>query len=108
MNQAPFSGWVRRIASQRWTATAAALFAAALVIVSAAAFTARVTSARSQAVAPDATPITIPPVAKLGNDFTRIAQMLEPSVVYITSEYKIRPTTQRRRTPDPQQDEDQE
>ncbi|MCX7604220.1 MAG: Do family serine endopeptidase, partial [Bryobacteraceae bacterium] len=47
-------------------------------------------------------------VAKLGNDFTRIAQMLEPSVVYITSEYKIRPTTQRRRTPDPQQDEDQE
>ncbi len=107
MHQGGFSGWVRRIATQRWTATAAALFAAALVIVSAAVFTARVTSARSQAVAPDATPITIPPVAKLGNDFTRIAQLLEPSVVYITSEYKIRPTTQRRRAPEPQ-DEDQE
>ncbi|MGC8759068.1 MAG: Do family serine endopeptidase [Bryobacteraceae bacterium] len=106
MTQADFSGWMRRIASQRWTATAAALLAAAMVIVAGAAFTARVTSARSQAVAPDATPITIPPVAKLGNDFTRIAQMLEPSVVYITSEYKIRPT-QRRRTPQPDEDEDQ-
>ena len=107
MTQAGFSGWVRRIASQRWTATAAALLASALVIVAGAAFTAHVTSARSQAVAPDATPITIPPVAKLGNDFTRIAQMLEPSVVYITSEYKIRPT-QRRRTPQPDDDEDQD
>lgn len=108
MEQAAFSGWVRRIASQRWTATAVALLAAALVIVSAAAFTARATSARSQAVAPDATPITIPPVAKLGNDFTRIAQMLEPSVVYITSEYKLRPAAQRRRAPRPQEEEQED
>lgn len=88
--------WIRRLAGDRRLAASAALFAAALVIVIGAALTTSVTSARSQAVAPDAAPISIPPVAKASNEFTRIAEMLEPSVVYITSEYRIRPTTQRR------------
>ncbi|BDC48836.1 putative periplasmic serine endoprotease DegP-like protein [Bryobacterales bacterium F-183] len=38
------------------------------------------------AVAPDATPLVVPPVAQIGNDFTRLAKKLEPSVVYITAE----------------------
>jgi len=37
-------------------------------------------------VAPDATPLTLPPVVQIGNEFTRLAKKLEPSVVYITAE----------------------
>ncbi len=96
MTKKAVSFWIRRLAGDRRFAASAALFAAALVIVAGAALTTSVTSARSQAVAPDAAPLAIPPVAKASNEFTRIAQMLEPSVVYITSEYRIRPTSQRR------------
>src|SRR5215218_9101209 len=38
------------------------------------------------AVAPDATPLVVPPVSQIGNEFTRLAKKLEPSVVYITAE----------------------
>lgn len=38
------------------------------------------------AVAPDATPLTVPPVVQIGNEFTKLAKKLEPSVVYITAE----------------------
>lgn len=99
--------WIERFKHQRWAAVSVVLFAAALLIVLGAAFTTQVTAARSQAVAPDASPITIPPIVKNDNEFTRIAQMLEPSVVYITSEYRIQPT-QRRRAPERERDEDLE
>jgi serine protease Do len=46
-----------------------------------------VKAARAQAVAPDATPLTIPSPVVLGNEFTKLAKRLEPSVVYITADY---------------------
>ena len=47
----------------------------------------KVSAANKQStVAPDATPLQTPPVAQIGNDFTRLAKKLEPSVVYITAE----------------------
>lgn len=46
----------------------------------------RVSADTKTAVAPDATPLVVPPVAPIGNDFTRLAKKLEPSVVYITAE----------------------
>ena len=46
-----------------------------------------VKAARAQAVAPDATPLTIPSPVVLGNEFTKLAKKLEPSVVYITADY---------------------
>ena len=102
MNNAAVRYWLGRLARQRWSAVSVVLFTAALVIVLGAAFATGVTSARTQSAAPDASPIAIPPVVKNDNEFTRIAQMLEPSVVYITSEYRIQPT-QRRRAPQPQE-----
>jgi serine protease Do len=42
---------------------------------------------QTSAVAPDATPLTVPPVVTLSNDFTKLAKKLEPSVVYIESDY---------------------
>src|ERR1700758_4154410 len=44
-------------------------------------------AARAQVVAPDATPLTIPSPVVLGNEFTKLAKKLEPSVVYITADY---------------------
>lgn len=44
-----------------------------------------------RAIAPDATPLTIPPVQPIANDFTKLAKRLEPSVVYIESDYLPKP-----------------
>jgi serine protease Do len=41
----------------------------------------------TSAIAPDATPLTIPQAIPLSNDFTRLAKRLDPSVVYIESDY---------------------
>ncbi len=42
---------------------------------------------QTSVVAPDATPLIIPPSVTLSNDFTKLAKKLEPSVVYIESDY---------------------
>ena len=42
---------------------------------------------RSGAAAPDATPLVVPKAAQVGNEFTKLAKMLEPSVVNITADY---------------------
>jgi len=47
----------------------------------------KVHAARGQAAAPDATPLTIPNITQLGNEFTKLAKKLEPSVVYITADF---------------------
>jgi serine protease Do len=38
-------------------------------------------------VAPDATPLSIPQAMPVGNEFTKLAKRLEPSVVYIQADY---------------------
>ena len=67
----------------------------------------RVHAARNQAAAPDATPLVIPNAVQLGNEFTKLAKKLEPSVVYITADYtpKVSETPRRRRGV-PQEDEE--
>ena len=42
-------------------------------------------------VASDATPITVPQATPVGNEFTKLAKRLEPSVVYIHSDYLVKP-----------------
>jgi len=42
---------------------------------------------RSGSAAPDATPLVVPKGAQVGNEFTKLAKMLEPSVVNITADY---------------------
>ena len=54
-------------------------------------------AAREQAVAPDATPLTIPSPVVLQNEFTKLAKLLEPSVVNISTEYI--PKTEARTAP---------
>src|SRR5205823_4197365 len=39
------------------------------------------------AAAPDATPLTIPQAVPISNEFTKLTRRVEPSVVYIESDY---------------------
>jgi serine protease Do len=72
-------------------------------------------AAKEQAAAPDATPLTTPPVVMVQNEFTKLAKLLEPSVVNISAEYipksapkSAAPQTrvQPRRRQQPQDDDD--
>jgi serine protease Do len=60
-------------------------------------------AARGQAAAPDATPLVVPNAVQLGNEFTKLAKKLEPSVVYITADFTPKATE----NPHAQGDEDQ-
>lgn len=44
-------------------------------------------AAKESQAAPDATPLVIPPATKVANEFTEIAKRVEPSVVYIRTDY---------------------
>src|SRR5579863_2446739 len=44
-------------------------------------------AARGQGGSPDATPLVVPNAVQLGNEFTKLAKKLEPSVVYITADF---------------------
>ncbi len=67
----------------------------------------RVSAARGQSAAPDATPLVIPSPSQLGNEFTKLAQKLDPSVVNITADYTPREDNAKLH-PKPQGDEDQD
>lgn len=63
---------------------------------------------KGQAVAPDATPLVIPAATQLSNEFTKLAKRLEPSVVFITTDYTPKAETSSRRRPRSGEDEDDE
>jgi len=56
-------------------------------------------AAKEQTVAPDATPLVIPSPVKTENEFTRLAKLLEPSVVNISTEYIPKTQTSRNTPP---------
>lgn len=61
---------------------------------------------KGQTAAPDATPLVIPAVNKVSNEFSKLAKLLEPSVVNITTDYTVKPQTRSRRSPQPEDEED--
>ena len=56
---------------------------------------------RSGATAPDASPLILPKAVQIGNEFTKLAKMLEPSVVNITADYtpKLQEGKNRKKSP---------
>jgi serine protease Do len=62
-------------------------------------------AARGQQAAPDATPLVIPHATELGNEFSKLARKLDPSVVNITADYTPKAGQSARRRAQPQ-DED--
>ncbi len=68
-------------------------------------------AARAQSAAPDATPLTIPNPVLIGNEFTKLAKKLEPSVVNITADASAKEQDApkgTRRGPQPPQGQDEE
>src|ERR1700759_5010609 len=67
-----------------------------------------VRAARGQNVAADASPLVVPNPVQLGNEFTKLAKKLEPSVVYITADYtpKASDNPHKRRGQQPQEEEE--
>ncbi|MDP9052869.1 MAG: Do family serine endopeptidase [Acidobacteriota bacterium] len=64
-------------------------------------------AAKEQVAAPDATPLVIPPPTETQNEFSRLAKMLEPSVVNISTEYIPKSSPQARNTPGPRRRQQQ-
>jgi serine protease Do len=84
------------------------LFTLCLGIVIGTLFNTRVSAARGQSAAPDASPLTIPSPVQLGNEFTKLAHKLEPSVVNITAEFTPKESSATARPKGKSSDEDEE
>jgi len=68
-----------------------------------------VNAAKAQNVAPDATPLVVPPAAEASNEFSKLAKKISPSVVNITADYMPKQlTVGRNRRVNPHQGDDQE
>src|SRR5579863_9133417 len=65
-------------------------------------------AAKEQTAAPDATPLVIPAPVQTENEFTRLAKMLEPSVVNISTEYIPKTTPQARNNATPRRRQQQQ
>src|SRR5579863_8334850 len=65
-------------------------------------------AAKEQTAAPDATPLVIPSPVQTENEFTRVAKMLEPSVVNISTEYIPKTTPQPRSNATPRRRQQQQ
>jgi serine protease Do len=65
-------------------------------------------AAKEQTAAPDATPLVIPSPVQTENEFTRVAKLLEPSVVNISTEYIPKTTPQVRNNPTPRRRQQQQ
>ncbi len=91
--------WLNRIRQDRRFSIVLTGLALSAGILIGTLITTGVTAASGQQAAPDATPITIPPVKTLTNDFVKIARLLEPSVVFITTDTKPAQKVTSRRSP---------
>jgi serine protease Do len=83
---------------QKLLSTTLMLFTLSIGIVIGTLVNTGVNAARAQNVAPDATPLVVPTAVETGNEFSRLAKKISPSVVNITADYtpKMQQTTRNR------------
>ncbi|MBI4890995.1 MAG: Do family serine endopeptidase [Acidobacteria bacterium] len=108
MNRQTWLIWMNGLRKQKVLSVGLVMLTLCIGVLLGTLLTTGVSAAREQAAAPDATPLTIPPVHKLSNDFTKLAQMLEPSVVFISTEQTVKPQTTNRKRRAPQQQDEEE
>lgn len=96
-----------QIRRQKLLSFALLLFTLSIGVVIGTLVNTRVSAARGQAAAPDAAPLKIPSPVELGNEFTKLAKKLDPSVVNITAESLPKETRSRSKSR-PQPDEEEE
>jgi serine protease Do len=78
---------LEKMRQQKLLSTTLMLFTLSLGIVIGTLINTGVHAQRGQSVAPDATPLVIPKASVVGNEFTKLAKMLDPSVVNITADF---------------------
>jgi len=76
--------WIRQ---QKMLSLSLVLVTLAIGIVIGTLVNTGVHAARGQVAAPDASPLVVPNAVQLGNEFSKLAKRLEPSVVYITADF---------------------
>src|SRR5271168_3416810 len=79
--------WYNKIRQQKLLSLSLVLVTLAIGIVIGTLLNSGVHAAKGQATAPDASPLVIPNPVELGNEFTKLAKRMEPSVVYITADF---------------------
>jgi serine protease Do len=79
--------WFKIMRQQKLLSLSLLLVTLSIGIVIGTLFNTGVHAARGQAGASDAAPLVVPNAVQLGNEFTKLAKKLEPSVVYITADY---------------------
>lgn len=99
-------GFFDKVRQQKLLTLSLLLFTLSIGILIGTVITTGVNAAKSQIVAPDATPLTIPAAVKApNNQFVELAKRMEGSVVNISTEYTPRSASRRRA---PQTDDDDE
>src|SRR5437868_15065931 len=89
--------WYQNLKQQKLLSLTLLVFTLSVGILIGSLASGSVSAAKGQAVAPDATPLVIPAATSSPNEFTKLAKMVEPSVVNITSEVTAKPTAGRQR-----------
>ena len=79
--------WFNIMRQQKLLSLSLLLVTLSIGIVIGTLFNTGVRAARGQNIAPDASPLVVPNPVQLGNEFTKLAKKLEPSVVYITADF---------------------
>src|SRR5271165_34221 len=79
--------WFKMMRQQKLLSLSLLLVTLAIGIVIGTLVNTGVHAARGQSSSPDASPLVVPNAVQLGNEFTKLAKKLEPSVVYITADY---------------------
>ncbi len=100
--------FLEKMRQQKLLSVSLLLFTLSIGIVIGTLINTGVKAAKGQSVAPDATPLSIPSPVQLSNEFSKLAKMVEPSVVNISTDYTPRAQRQqqpRRRSP---QDEEED
>jgi serine protease Do len=99
--------FLQKMKQQKLLSFALLLFTLALGIVIGTVINTGVKADRqSTATAPDATPLSVPAATPIpNNEFTKLTKRVEPSVVYIESDYLPKPGKRTTRRSDPEQDD---
>src|SRR5271168_4539989 len=79
--------WFKVMRQQKLLSLSLLLVTLAIGIVIGTLVNTGVHAARPQTAAPDASPLVVPSAVQLGNEFSKLAKKMEPSVVYITADY---------------------
>ncbi len=97
--------FLEKLKQQKWLSFMLLLFTLVIGIVIGTLINTGVKAERqTSSAAPDASPLTIPQAVPISNEFNKLTKRVEPSVVYIESDYLAKPTKHTRKQ-DPEEDD---